>query len=433
MDKSVSADNEKWDNSNLQDLFEFFKSSFFEENDKETIKVFKSRETKETFFVGFEDESEPKIKRYYFLSKGKDFSPSRESHYKGSKRIFVINLRNKEIKEYKRVYDSSPKTYSLSFWEKKHPYSAFVWLMSICPSLSSSTFTKIQARNKRELSNLIKNRDKICLVLGAGVSVSCGFPTWDKTLKNLKKIMENRSKATFSISFFEKIGNSAITKTQFFKDVFPIDYPKAVQEALYQKMDHFEIKDGTTISETANLIRQRSQRGNPIPVFTYNFDDSLERAIGGLDYQRLILTNTPKDKEFGFTGVLHLNGYIPNPKSGEAVNDSFVFSEDSYNSIMGNRKAWQNQIQRELYSNHRCLFIGCSLSDPMQRFFLQNSNHGKKYHDCHFALMSSDRRKINSRQKGWIQRAYSRLGVQCIWFKNYKSLADFIKQMTGKI
>lgn len=224
--------------------------------------------------------------------------------------------------------------------------------------------------------------EQLVLVLGAGVSISCGAPNWNKLLQILhaKTFEENDILSSSYASIFEYIfrPNNLIT-ARYISNYLKVEnkFNLNVRESLYPKT----ITDSDLISELANLCTKKNHLKRLNSIITYNYDDILEENIRSKKdpllfksiYGESYLLN---DNELP---IFHVHGFLP--RKGEiSEENNIVLSEDTYHDQYRNINSWQNRIQTEKFSTKTCLFIGISLTDPNVRRLLDVSNSHLKNH-----------------------------------------------------
>ncbi|OQX75801.1 MAG: hypothetical protein B6D61_09780 [Bacteroidetes bacterium 4484_249] len=243
-------------------------------------------------------------------------------------------------------------------------------------NLSRSTFLT-------EIKKEFKNRELV-LVLGSGVSVSCGLPDWNKLLQiMLSKSFEKETKISeIHSNLFDNVfkPNNIITARYLLKHHNSTNFSTALKEALYPE----GITESKFITEIVNLCTTNKNSYQLDSIITYNYDDILEESIKLKDnsFKFKPIHNNYESHSNNTLLIYHVHGYIP--RNGTFSNeDRIVFSENSYHSQYSSIYNWQNIIQINKFRDKTCLFLGSSLTDPNTRRLLDIANsqtNGNNYH-----------------------------------------------------
>lgn len=222
---------------------------------------------------------------------------------------------------------------------------------------------------------------KLCLFVGAGVSMSCGIPGWD-TLSKLvietawpnreKRFDFERLKARVDIALLNPLDAMRMARRQL-----KGDFSSAVSKCLYSKE--------VTLSETIEAIISLS---NVRRICCFNFDDLLEKAYGkkGVKYCALTAGDAFPRNDAQVL-VFHPHGFLPSvPHTRVCSNKKIILSEDDYHELYTSPYCWANLIQLKLLMTFNVLFVGCSLKDPNIRRLLDTCKKLKTT-QRHFAIM----------------------------------------------
>ncbi|MCH4228454.1 MAG: SIR2 family protein [Bacilli bacterium] len=411
-----------WSEKTNEDYFGFFKYCVFDRPEKVVVK----RNSSSSFEAYSSGKSENVIAYYVVERNGITQKAINNPQYRDAKKKYFLDAKQASITVFSGKANI-PTHLDISLWERKHGYAAYVYLGKPIRFLSDASFEKLQSRNKIALSELTK-KGKLTLVLGAGISMGpYGIPSWNGLLKRMKRRLCKKESVRITNRLLEKIGGSPIATAQFFKDTFPDDYFDTFEEAFYANARPAIVKpEDDTLKATADLIARKMDAGKQIRVLTYNYDDILERKLKNVGCTLPSTDSDPSLAVSPFGTIIHVNGLLPVSHDKNRHNDRIVFSENDYNRIMGDRNDWRYRLQQNTFKRKECLFIGCSLSDPMQRFFLQKakSDDARK---THYALMDSE--NFSKKEKSMMQTTFARLGVQIIWFNGYSEMIDYIHSL----
>ena len=244
-------------------------------------------------------------------------------------------------------------------------------------NLSQSTFLD-------EVRKRLTSRELV-LVLGAGVSVSCGLPNWNKLLQiMLSKSFEKETKiAEIHSNIFDNVfkPDNIITARYLLNNHNSTNFNSAIREALYPE----KITMSKFISEIVNLCIKNPSGIDS--VITYNYDDLLETSIKENDNSFLFKSIFNKNDNHENNGLLiyHVHGFIPQSTKLKESSE-IVFSENSYHTQYNNGNNWQNSIQKDKFRNKTCLFLGSSLTDPNTRRLLDIANSKSTEKNSHFII-----------------------------------------------
>jgi SIR2-like domain len=206
---------------------------------------------------------------------------------------------------------------------------------------------------------------RLCLFVGAGVSISCGLPNWEKLAEEVidRTVWRYQSdNPMMPILLKRTLGDMVpLESMRYTRLQLGGDFMFTVTEALYGSRD--------TESETVTAITEMSRVQT---ICCFNFDDVLEYAFEKVERQFKTVT---EGEEIPFlsngTVIFHPHGYLPRRGRPHAHGSrDIVLSEDDYHSLYSSPYSWANMVQLLLLFGHVALFVGCSLRDPNLRRLL---------------------------------------------------------------
>lgn len=232
---------------------------------------------------------------------------------------------------------------------------------------------------------------KLGLALGAGVSQSAGFPSWnqllDRVTKHLAKLgivgrdLGAESEPMRAQILFSRFREHQLLEPELADDdashheaIIATRWRDVLRDALYRDLGDLDglVERHAYLKDLAALAFR-----TPV-VVTYNFDDMLERALshseirpsGTIGYYSAWGPNFVVHDERPV--IYHPNGYIPE-QAIDRYSEQVVLTEESLSdqiidSIMGNYG-----LLLDYYCKSPCLFVGFSLSDPGLRSMLRQS------------------------------------------------------------
>ena len=259
--------------------------------------------------------------------------------------------------------------------------------------------------DKRSKSNFVSllrtiNKDGISLFLGAGVSASCGIPTWKELINQIcscffyhwefdsKKYEDNVPK-NMSIAFWEEFffseeasknadelsNEDPIRVAELLKScIRPNDWIYLLNKLLYHRND---IIESDLLKSLADLVAEKSIHR----IITTNYDDLLELYLKsrGLKVKSIAFETIPNQNE---KSVIHVHGILP--KLG-GKKSKIVFTESEYHEEFSKPNSWTNLVQLNCFSTDTCLFIGSSFSDINVNKLLRISRDQTK--QMHYAFI----------------------------------------------
>ena len=198
---------------------------------------------------------------------------------------------------------------------------------------------------------------KLAVVLGAGVSLSCGLPDWNiltkRCCKAAKKTMPKgkdlEAVAEWLLTKYCKKDNDA--------------FGKIVHDALYRdyRITGLRLAEKELLLSLAALAFP-SARGHVRQIITFNFDDLLEQLLSSFGVCVYSYANLPQLENNADVRIFHPHGYLPysklKPSSGRIVMARNQFDEIQ----MGTQDLRRNALI-ETMSSYTCLFVGLSGKD----------------------------------------------------------------------
>ncbi len=276
------------------------------------------------------------------------------------------------------------------------------------------------------------NAGRLTLILGAGVSVGSGLPTWSELINDLMASYVQRtysgthgSEKTYAINaaLADQFRNtSPIQTAEFIKSRMSTnDFLESMKASLYKANDQI-YKPNSLISAIIHL-------GAGIhAIVSFNYDDLIERALqeAQIDFTSVI-EGRDLNRIHGIP-VYHPHGYLP--RQG-ASSTSIVFSESQYHTQYAENNSWTNIVVQRLLLESTCLFVGTSLSDPNLRRIIDLS-HRQNTEQRHFYMTLAPRQseKYLSQAVTEIQQAsYEAIGVVPIWLESCQEAATILSSI----
>lgn len=250
----------------------------------------------------------------------------------------------------------------------------------------SSTISKTSA-----LKNIkdAYQKEKLVPVLGAGISIEFGVPSWSDLLQSLMvHTIEKEHKISSVLSELFNIIFSpnpliAGRYLQSFFEEHNSSFEKMVRDVLYSKIN--KDKQSMLLDEITRICAAPGKSPNLDSIITYNFDDILEYKLDRTEM------DIPYKSVYGIgmeikndeLPIFHVHGFLPEKNKLNELN-KITFGENNYHQQYSDIYSWNNMVQINKFRENTCLFIGSSLTDPNIRrlldIALRQKGNKKKHH-----------------------------------------------------
>jgi len=215
---------------------------------------------------------------------------------------------------------------------------------------------------------------KLALVLGAGVSISCGLPDWAKLTKQCCKIA---NKAMPKKRDLEAVAEWLLTKCCK-KDNSA--FAKLVHKALYQDYH----TTGLHLAEKELLLSIAalafpSARGNVRQIISFNFDDLLEQLLTAFGVCVHSFAALPQLENNADVRIFHPHGYLPFSKLKPSAGH-IVMAQKHFDEIKIGSPDLRRNALTETLASYTCLFVGLSGNDKnlVEVMAAVNGRHANK-------------------------------------------------------
>lgn len=243
---------------------------------------------------------------------------------------------------------------------------------------------------------------RLRLIVGAGASMAAGLPSWNKLNATLisryfeRLIGETSSQnTTFALQPEELDALSEVFVHQFGRDsVVDVlrremdsqeDFEALLHEALYEGKESYDLQPLHYELATLTLGSDHSGRGAPC-VYTFNFDDVLERAFLEFTGERPE-TRVPAQSAYPET-IMHFHGCLPlDRETPMHIRNEIILSEMDF---LGTAGGDPDRKILDLLNDpdQDALFIGMSLADPRLRRLLFRLKQDETYRGKMWAFFS---------------------------------------------
>lgn len=332
----------------------------------------------------------------------------------------------------------------------------------------SSTISKQQAL--RNIGDAYQ-KEKLVFVLGAGISIEFGLPSWNGLLQNLMvHTIEKEHKVSSVLSklFNEVFSPNPLIAGRYLQGYFEknnTSFESMVRDVMYSKID--KERQSNLLDEIVRICVAPGKSPNLDSIITYNFDDILEFK---LEKTKMDIPFRPiygigmeiKNEELP---IFHVHGYLPEKKKLNTSN-KITFGENNYHQQYSDIYSWNNIVQINKFRENTCLFIGSSLTDPNIRrlldIALKQKGNKRKHHyifkkridafdlkERLTKILKSKEILINKNNAGLnldetidlLKDIYERFeendsasfGVQTIWIEDWDEIPQILKKMRENI
>jgi hypothetical protein len=232
----------------------------------------------------------------------------------------------------------------------------------------------------------------LVLVLGAGVSVPCGLPSWRKLILDLLyshsatarrwRGLDAEFRRALLVWLCEHLDQDPLILARLAKKslfsrrrgvaaIAPDAFLRAVRDHLYRGGCR-RLAARSSLGAVVDLIALGAKEKRVAAVVTFNWDDLLERELGRRKIAHHVVTSGRPIPRSGIP-ILHPHGYLP--RTGPLGDQSIVFSEDEYHRLVDSPFHWATTALLGHFRQHTAVLIGLSLSDPNLRRLLDASRY----------------------------------------------------------
>lgn len=311
-------------------------------------------------------------------------------------------------------------------------------------------------KNQNAIINLSKalQNDRLCLVLGAGVSAASKIPMWADIVSEFMGILVEKSfteqnyspskeqMIALSKNLYRINNSSPLTKMRYIKNGFTNkEYLDILHNILYGNGEDLK-SDTDLLYAIANLCEPlggyswaRVKR-----IITYNFDGLLEKCFDELRIRYNIVCNGEQRYKDNNLTIYHVHGYLP--RNRHEPGSDIIFSEEDYHRLYSDPYNWSNVVQLDCFRENICLFIGCSMTDPNIRRLLDASKSSSNTHYC-IMMRNSKNSDIGSFARELINRYkeideqlttnfYNSIGVEIVWVDSFDEIPILLKGIDKK-
>jgi hypothetical protein len=282
----------------------------------------------------------------------------------------------------------------------------------------------------------------LSLVVGAGVSMSAGLPSWNALVvemidRALGHATDGETRGELARAR-EELSTSAPQRAGALRDATESvhralgnTFGEELRDALYDR----GVAPSTLHAAIGRMLRPLVAPRMPRvhTILTYNFDDLLERAALDRGHEPTVhvsVAGAAGELRVGPPGavdVYHVHGFRPSPGGAYAdahVEDvDLVFSESGYRAAYGEDETWTKRAQAGVFGNSPSVFLGCSLGDDESVTQLSVAHRRHPGWFNYAVLARSD-------DSG---RDYRELGLHVLWARDHDEIPDVVDSMTASV
>lgn len=278
-------------------------------------------------------------------------------------------------------------------------------------------------------------------ILGAGVSINAGLPSWDDLLKALYKKYYGECNSKEWNTITAKCFNSSIILAQYIAEKLTTE---EIENNKNIALDIRKILQSSTLKTTKPLLKSIAQHigeHHLQEVLTFNYDDLLESELSekyDVNYYSIYGNNRIVDKYFP---IYHLHGFLP---LNSVEPSTAIITEEQYHQLYKMPYHWSNITLLHALNTQTCYFIGLSMSDPNLRRLLDyyKSENYERHPEDNYNQLSNHhyiflKREIphgekNNNLSEYISKTEKRFqgwGIDVIWFDRFRCLPKLIKDL----
>lgn len=305
-----------------------------------------------------------------------------------------------EIPKFSTIFGSDINPYFSIIESQRKLSDTLKFLSTIDNNINYTKLIKsLPATRKATTHTAIKHlseafiNEKLCLVLGAGISSDYGLPSWNDLLQRLlmEEIEDEPQNSIILSKLFSRIFNPSpliagrYLQANFLESKTSNKFEQEVRKSLYQSFDQeYESK---IVEEIIRLCIAPGNSPNLDSIITYNYDDLIEESLKrkNLDIPFESIYGQAIDPDDKKLKIYHVHGFLP--RAGNlSIENKITLGEYVYHEQYNNIYSWNNIVQINKFRDNTCLFIGTSLTDPNIRRLLDISISQKKSTKYHYII-----------------------------------------------
>lgn len=286
-----------------------------------------------------------------------------------------------------------------------------------------------------EVSALIErfgSRGEMTLIVGAGVSMEAGLPSWRALIERLlARVAKDNSRLRSAALRDEWIaqtlhGEDLLAAAATVEALASAGLDEILPEALYGSDGASSYEPGPIADEIARL---RSQLGDELMLLTTNYDELIERALRRHGFRRGAIRSYVQRREpaAGVVPVTHLHGFAGRGAKPRRL----VLTEEHYHR-MQRGSSWQERLVTDRLASSNCLFIGTTLTDPNLIRYLYGYRKQHRRHAAVFIRQGGAGQvspEVRAAREHATAKRWERQGVDAIFLDHFADAAQLVHEI----
>lgn len=293
---------------------------------------------------------------------------------------------------------------------------------------------------RKERENIIAEaqskfqRGNNVFVLGAGVSMNSGLPSWDKLLEriltkaeifcSLDELKEQCAHSSLIMARYLRLGLGMNRSDK--KDKFN----QLIYDSIYQ--------DGITQWDWPNAIAEAVQTKKVKSIITYNYDNLIEQALDKHNISCWPIYKGNRNDSVELP-IYHVHGLLDKE---EKYDKNPVLCEEDYHEQYRDVFLWSNIEQLHAFNRSTCFLVGLSMDDPNLRRLLEISKANGADPYNHFVFLkregkeNGNENKVNAEELKKLEeknrmkeKMMSDLGLKVIWMEDFNEFPELLSQI----
>lgn len=274
--------------------------------------------------------------------------------------------------------------------------------------------------------------DHVTIVVGAGISMEAGLPSWGSLVAGLleRAVDQMGAPADVQEQLIEVLNDpsapdsSAGLAHSWIED----DLERRVVEGLFGDRDPASIEPGPAARTIAQLVQALGPRC--CEIATTNYDRLLRRALiqRGVRVPQVKELRSSKAVRPGVYAVRHLHGVV----AGRRRIPGLVLTDQQY-AMTQEQYRWQHKYVIDRLGSTVTLFVGMSMTDRNILRYLHRARSDAMR--THYAVLfdppSPDRDRVNEWQRTAAERRWAKLGIVPLHATCAAEVSQFLKEVVA--
>jgi NAD-dependent SIR2 family protein deacetylase len=272
---------------------------------------------------------------------------------------------------------------------------------------------------------------EMTLIVGAGVSMEAGLPSWrtlvERLLARVAAGDPTLHSAALEREWIEQIldGEDLLAAAATVEALASADLDEILPEALYGAAGAGSYEPGPIAAEIARL---RVSLGDELMLLTTNYDDLVERALRQQFPSGSIRSYVRRREPGpGVVPVIHLHGFAGRNRPPRQL----VLTEEHYHR-MQRGSSWQERLVTKRLAGSNCLFIGTTLTDPNLIRYLYGYRKQQHRHAAVFIRQGGTTHaspEVRAAREHATAKRWERQGVDAVFLDHFADAAQLIHEI----